>query len=94
MRRILILVVFATKLIAFSFNMSAQVCIPDTTITQAGYHPDTLPWAYVNQPYEHIIHAYVPTDTLVVGLPATIDSMSIDSVIGMPPSFSYACNKI
>ncbi len=75
------------------FNLFGQVCTPDTTITQPGYHPDTLPWGYVNQPYLHIIQAYVPTDTIVFGLPSTIDSMRIDSVIGMPPSFSYACNK-
>ena len=93
MRKILMSTVFGAKLIALSFSLHAQVCTPDTTITQGGYHPDTLPWGYVNQPYEHIIQAYVPTDTIVLGLPATIDSMRIDSVIGMPPSFSYACNK-
>ena len=74
-------------------------CIPDPQYTAAGIYPDTstgLATAYVGQSYSQNITVITPTDTVVdvLGNPVqvTIDSISLMSVSGLPPNFSYSCN--
>ena len=74
---------------------SAQ-CIPDSSITHndPGIYPDSatgLPHAFTGVPYSTVIHTNVFTDTTVGPLVATIDSIVIDDVTGLPPGFSYLC---
>ena len=84
--------------IAFSNSGSAQ-CVPDTSITHndPGIYPDSatgLPHAYVGLSYLTDIQVKVLTDTTYMGFPATIDSINITSVVGLPPGFSYTCTPV
>lgn len=58
-------------------------------------NPDTsqgIPPAYGGVPYNEVIHVRVPSDTIVFGTLLPIDSIGVDSITGLPPSFSWATN--
>lgn len=86
-------------LIAICFaisNSGFAQCVPDTSITHndPGIYPDSatgLPHAYVGLSYLADIQVKVLTDTTYMGFPATIDSIIINSVSGLPAGFSYSC---
>ena len=78
-----------------AFFANAQ-CTPDPQYTAPGIYPDTatgLAPAYVDQSYSEDITVITPTDTVVdilgQALQVTIDSISLTSVSGLPPNFSY-----
>ncbi len=76
-------------------NVSAQ-CTPIPFPPPALTDPDTsagIPTAYATVPYNHTIHVRVPADTIVMGTNLPIDSIGVDSITGLPPSFSYATNS-
>lgn len=71
-------------------------CVPDTSITHniPGVYPDTvtgLPHAALGQAYSTTIQVKAVRDTVYQGLPATIDSMVISGVTGLPSGFNYTC---
>ncbi|MEM6805796.1 MAG: T9SS type A sorting domain-containing protein [Bacteroidota bacterium] len=66
-------------------------CVPDSTITGEGIFPDTLVGTCVGIPYSETITLVIPTDTIVGGLFATIDSLVLDSVAGLPPGLRFDC---
>mgnify|MGYP001060627653 CR=1 FL=1 len=71
-------------------------CVPDETIPGL-YSPDVsqgLPNGQVGVNYETVITMHVPTDTSYGTLSATIDSMVLNSVSGMPPGFDYECSNL
>jgi PKD repeat protein len=73
----------------------AQTCSPDLSITEPGIYPDTianLPHAYGGAPYSTIIQLKVITDTSSGSTPVTVVDITVDSVSGMPATFSYNCN--
>ncbi|MFM2135035.1 MAG: hypothetical protein RL021_435 [Bacteroidota bacterium] len=75
---------------------AAAQCVPDTSITHniPGVYPDTLtglPHAALGQVYATTIQVKAVRDTVYQGLPATIDSMVISGVTGLPSGFSYTC---
>lgn len=80
-------------------NSFAQVCVPDGQYTVPGIYPDSvtgLPDAPVNSSYAGTITLVLPIDTTVdypgVGIVTlTINYFKIDSIIGLPPGFSYTC---
>ncbi len=79
---------------ALSFG---QICMPDTSFTDPGFYPDSLPPACVNIPYSTTLTVVVPQDTTVALPPfgtftLPIDSVVLDDIIGLPASFSYGCN--
>ena len=82
-----------------SSSSSGQSCTPNSD-TVSGIKPDTLAIAYANIPYEEIIYFRLPADTVVdyvIGqdtfpLHICIDSLTIDSVQGLPDGFIYGCN--
>lgn len=82
---------------ALSVFVQAQPCTPNTD-TVPGITPDALETAFVGIPYEQVIYFRLPQDTSVtIGpytIPLIIDSLLIDSVIGLPSTFSYACNTV
>jgi len=90
--------IFTLILFSISFFTNGQ-CVPNND-TVSGIEPDTLAIAYVNIPYEEIIYFRLPHDTIVayiIGpdtflLHVCIDSLTIDSVQGLPEGFSYSCN--
>jgi len=77
----------------------AQSCVPNND-TVSGISPDTLAIAYVGIPYNEVIYFHLPFDTVIpfiIGqdtllLPVCLDSITIDSVHGLPEGFSYGCN--
>lgn len=84
---ILLFIVFCS----WSLTISAQ-CLPDSTITGSGIFPDTLIGTCVGIPYEQTITIVIPQDTIVPpGIGATIDSVVVDSVAGLPPGLNFFC---
>jgi hypothetical protein len=84
---------------AISLSASAQ-CVPDTSITHndPGVYPDSatnLPHAFVGSPYSTTIQMKVLLDTIVVifgqNVPVTIDDVTINTVTGLPPGYTYSC---
>jgi hypothetical protein len=95
MKHLLRLTLICISLFAVSVSVNAQSCTPNTD-TVPGITPDTLQPAFVGVPYQQVIYFRLPHDTTVtIGpftVPLIIDSLLIDSVIGLPSTFSYACN--
>ncbi|HYV93999.1 MAG TPA: T9SS type A sorting domain-containing protein [Chitinophagales bacterium] len=99
MKHILRTAIFSLSLFSISFFANGQACTPNND-TVSGIEPDTLAIAFVNTPYEEIIYFRLPADTVVEFingpdtflLPICIDSLTIDSVQGLPEGFSYSCN--
>lgn len=82
-------------LIAFIFmktNVNAQ-CTPASSLPSQGIFPDTFTSATVNEPYNQVIQFKINADTVFSGMQAKVDSLRILNVTGMPPGFSYNCNK-
>jgi hypothetical protein len=75
--------------------LAQSQCVPDTSIThnQPGVYPDqvtNLPHAIVGIPYQTTIQMKVLTDT-TIGIPITIDAITVNTVTGLPPGYSYTC---
>lgn len=84
-------------LVVLTLFISGQAfaqCVPDPSYTVPGIYPDSaagIPRAYVGVPYVTDIQFRVPTDTIYQGLPATIDSINVINVTGLPSGFTYSC---
>lgn len=87
--------VLLTALVLLPGLLQAQICSPDPTYTTPGIYPDTLPPACAGEPYSFVMTIIVPPDTPFVTpfgtITVPIDSIVLDGVIGIPPSFTYAC---
>lgn len=85
----------ALLFIITTFAASAQ-CTPDNTVTQPGYYPAELDTAKTGSLYNMVLQFRIPPDTNVVfgGFPvkATIDSIRLLEVAGLPTGFTYQCN--
>lgn len=88
-----------TLILILSISASAFAqCVPDVTWTHPGIRPDSstnLPHGCVGQSYNAVMDVWVP-DTIhqaippsTVQLPIDIDSITIVSLTGLPPGFSY-----
>ncbi|MFN8165305.1 MAG: T9SS type A sorting domain-containing protein [Bacteroidia bacterium] len=91
MKRLLLIL----SLIVTSISAGAQ-CVPDTSITHGdpGIYPDSatgLPHAIVGVAYSTDIQLRILTDTTYLSLPATIDSINVIGVTGLPSGFAYSC---
>lgn len=95
------------SLFALTFSVLAysQSCTPGTYPTSGIFPPAGstlsgtdvyLPEAAEGSFYSQVIDLVVPTDTLIdtlgTTLTATIDSLVVYDVLGLPPGMSYACN--
>ncbi len=82
---------------SISFQLFAQ-CTPDINLKSSGIFPAELAPAIETQSYAQIIQFRMPKDTLVseFGFPilATIDSIIVTKVNGLPANFTYQCNQI
>lgn len=91
MKRILLF----SLVLAFGFNMYAQNCVVDNNITQPGIYPEYLDTAKIDEAYEFTIQVLAIADTMVdfMGSPitATIDSVKLWGVGGLPGDFDFAC---
>lgn len=90
MKKVLSVIVFFAAFAA----LQAQPCFPGA-YTSVGIYPDSitnLPDGAVTQYYNATITAVVPTDTMIYGLSATIDSIGVTNVTGLPAGFTWAAN--
>lgn len=88
--------IFMMFFMASSSFLTAQPCTPDPTLTSPGIRPDTvtnLPPATTGVPYQAVISAFVPSDTTYSGITATIDSICVVNVMGLPAGFSWVTDK-
>jgi hypothetical protein len=80
--------------LSFVITGAIAQCVPDVTITEPGIYPDSatgLPHALIGSPYSTVIQLKVLTDTTYLSQPATVDSVVITGVVGLPSGFSYTC---
>lgn len=76
----------------------AQSCIPNTSITNSGYFPRILDSAQEMSAYNMTIQVRSQRDTMVSNpfgpgtINATIDSIIVTGVSGMPAGLNYICN--
>lgn len=73
----------------------AQPCVPDAQYTSPGIYPDTitnLPPVAVGVAYSGVISAVVPADTSYMGFTATIDSINVTEIVGLPTGFTWSGN--
>jgi hypothetical protein len=92
MKRLLLITAFASS-IAFA---NAQSCTPDNSISLPGVYPQQPDTAFADLAYDFSFQVLVLKDTAVVfggqTLNATIDSVVVSNVIGLPSGFDYTCN--
>ncbi|MFT5722936.1 MAG: hypothetical protein ACI9JN_000041 [Bacteroidia bacterium] len=73
----------------------SQTCISDQNITDVGFHPKTIEPAYVDSIYKQVLQVRIFKDTSVLlnGNPvfATIDSIVVTGIEGLPTGFYYTC---
>jgi len=85
---------FATVFIWFT-SLSGQTCIPDKSLTKAGFLPATLPPAVVNTPYNQGISVltFRDTSTIILGqkIPVKVDSIKVLRIGGIPSGINYKC---
>ncbi|KAF5034512.1 hypothetical protein DSECCO2_595330 [anaerobic digester metagenome] len=89
MKRIFTL--FAGLFLAAALN--AQPCVPDAQYTTPGIFPDTLinlPPVTIGVAYTGVITAVVPADTSYMGFSATIDSINVIEIVGLPSGFTWS----
>ncbi len=83
---------------AFVFGTAAfaQTCIRDASITSPGTYPSSLPKGQGGLYYEQVIQFRIPADTSVdfngQTVQATVDSIKVKSVLGLPGGLNYNCN--
>ena len=81
--------------VMLSYVESSAQCTPNTAIQTPGVYPDSatgLPPAYMGYTYSEVVQVRIPVDTIFQGNTVPIIDFTIDSVTGLPPSFSYACS--
>jgi hypothetical protein len=85
-------------LIGLNLTLVGQTCQPDTSVKSPGYFPADLDTAIELSMYSMTVQVHSTRDTLVDNpfgggqIAATIDSIIVDGVTGLPPGISYICN--
>ena len=78
-------------------NIVSGQCTPNSNIGNALMSPEKLEDAMIGSYYSQVITFRIPTDSMIDynGTPvhATIDSMRMLAILGIPPGYSYACNN-
>ena len=89
--------IFSLALFIVPFLSFSQNCTPDQTITKTGFSPANIEDAKVGKVYKQVLQIRVFKDTVVViaGNPtlATIDSIKVNDIIGLPSGFYYTCSR-
>lgn len=84
--------IMVAALMALSASLHGQACSPDTAMyPNSGIYPNELPPACTNAVYEAVITVNVPPDTTIMGFTVPLNWVRLDSIIGLPPGFTYAC---
>ncbi|MGB0849919.1 MAG: T9SS type A sorting domain-containing protein [Bacteroidia bacterium] len=81
--------------VVLSTSLYAQNCNPDVTITEPGIYPDQLDTAFADESYDFVIQILSIKDTTTEFggqiVSATIDSVVVDEVVGLPSGFEHLC---
>jgi hypothetical protein len=92
MKNLLLIAAFAVSIA----SVNAQSCTPDNTIISPGVYPEQPDTAFADKAYDFSFQVLALKDTAVIyfgqSLNATIDSVKVVNVIGLPASFDYVCN--
>ena len=87
-----------TLTLAITTIFASAQCTPDSQFTLPGIYPDSatgLPSAMVGQAYNEVITIVAPLDTTgsvgPITVPVSVLTIKLDSVTGLPASFSYDC---
>jgi hypothetical protein len=87
---------FTIGLTILVFNTSnAQLCSPNPSYTNGGVYPDTataLNTGCIGDFYQQDFTVVVPPDTTIGPFTVPINYVQIDSIGGLPPGLTYACN--
>jgi len=93
--------ILLTLTLAFAFIGANAQCTPDPQYVAGGIYPDTITGladAIVGQPYNQLITIITPTDTDIVvssfPVNATITSIDLTNVTGLPTNFTYTCDPV
>ncbi len=98
MKKILVSII-ALSILSFSTKVKAQ-CTPNNSIVTTGIFPAVLDSGVIGVPYSQVIQFHIIKDTTVyvpqlgTSVNATIDSLVITGVKGMPAGFTYQCNNV
>jgi hypothetical protein len=85
--------ILLSGIILFGMQASAQPCTPDPHNHTVGITPTNFPNGKATVSYSQVFQLKFPSDTTIMGIPATIDSVRLDSIEGWPSGFSYVCNE-
>lgn len=83
-------------ILALGLGLSSQPCIPDQTLTQPGFSPDSatnLPPGMLGVFYETVISAKIPVQETIGTLTGDVDSVRIVGVGGLPQGFVWETNS-
>lgn len=97
MKKILLQIAFLISISSFSIMGIKAQCVPDASIKSSGVFPSALPAATPNVAYSQVLQFYITKDTIFnylgQNINATIDSLFITGVKGMPAGFTYTCHN-
>lgn len=80
--------------VAHTINLNAQ-CVPDPNMT-GPFSPteeEGLPTGVIGFDYEAVVTINPPSDTTLGGFNASIDSVVLTSISGLPDDFDYDCSS-
>lgn len=93
MKKVLLTTIFSIYLV---FSILAQPCIPDQSLTQPGFSPDSatnLPPGMLGVFYETVISAKIPAQESIGTITGDVDSIRITNVTGLPQGFIWETNS-
>lgn len=97
MKKLLLQIAFLITISSFSIKGTNAQCVPDASIKSSGVFPSSLPAATPNVAYSQVLQFYITKDTIFnylgQNINATIDSLFITGVKGMPDGFTYTCHN-
>lgn len=97
MKKLLLQIAFLITISSFSIMGANAQCVPDASIKSSGVFPSALPAATPNVAYSQVLQFYITKDTIFnylgQNINATIDSLFITGVKGMPAGFIYTCHN-
>jgi hypothetical protein len=97
MKKLFLQIALLITIFLFSLTGLKAQCVPDANIKSSGVFPSSLPAATPNVAYSQVLQFYITKDTIFnylgQNINATIDSLFITGVKGMPAGFTYTCHN-
>jgi hypothetical protein len=97
MKKLLLQIALLITISLFFLTGARAQCVPDANIKSSGVFPSSLSAATPNVAYNQVLQFYIIKDTIFnylgQNINATIDSLFITGVKGMPAGFIYTCHN-